>query len=491
MVRSLKTYKQQKDFLKGMSGDENRISVGGSQPSNPREGDEWYDTATEINYIAVENDTTGIVEWKELQTEEQRLAPDYVELTDLSIVTEPAEEASLTYNNVTGVFSYTPPVIPDVSNLALTSNLPSSLTDFNITDGTNGQILHTNGSGVFSFSNPGTNSNGVTVYANQLGMPLTGNNIGDLAFAEDTNRLFLWNNGWYMINTGMSSTTGGALYTTTGATTFTVPSGVTSICVLCVGGGGSGGWYSTPDDAPGGGGGALAYANNISVLPGQTFNIYVGAGGVASGGDGEDSWFDNNTVLIAGGGSGGAVDSSTNPTAGGAGGTSSGSARNGGGNGGPGGQGDTSNSPGGGGGAGGYSGNGGAGGTSPDTNPVAGGNAPSGGGGGGGSTENNDAGGGGGVGVYGQGLSGSGGTASADGSGGQGGSGGNNGSNGTASGANGNGGQFGGGGAGGEGAAYAPGNGANGCVRIIWGANRSFPSTNVSLSDSSGNEQTY
>ena len=491
MPRSLKALKQEKESLKGVSAgaDSGKITVSATQPSNPAEGDEWFDKVNEVAYIAIENDTTSAIEFKSLS--KGNTGGSSTALTDFSTSTLSADNPSIVYNNVTGSFTYTPPIIPDVSGLALSSNIPTTLTDLSITDGTNGQLLSTNGSGNFSFATPSLNTS-VIVYNTQASMPITGNSIGDMAFAEDTDRLFLWNNGWYLINFGAGineANPGGVLITSLNGQTFTVPENVTSICVVCVGAGGGGGWYTNPDDAPGGGGGGLAYANNISVTPGQSFDVWVGVGG-GLGGNGGPSWFNNSTVLYAGGGSGGAVDSSTNPTAGGAGGTSSGSARNGGGNGGAGGQGDTSNSPGGGGGAGGYSGNGGAGGTSPDTNPVAGGNAPPGGGGGGGSTENNDAGGGGGVGLYGEGASGSGGTASADGAGGQGGSGGNNGSNGTASGANGNGGQFGGGGAGGEGAAYTPGNGANGAIRIIWGEGRAFPSTNVSLADSTAGETT-
>lgn len=79
---------------------------------------------------------------------------------------------------------------------------------------------------------------------------------------------------------------------------WTVPDGVTSISVLCVGGGGAGGGgilpavgggssqgdYSSSDDARyysggGGGGGGLAYSNNLTVVPGTEYIIQVGGGG--------------------------------------------------------------------------------------------------------------------------------------------------------------------------------------------------------------------
>lgn len=65
-----------------------------------------------------------------------------IALTDLSIAAEPAAAGNggLAYNSGTGVFTYTPPVIP------------ATLLNLGITDGTNGQVLKTNGGGVFSFA---------------------------------------------------------------------------------------------------------------------------------------------------------------------------------------------------------------------------------------------------------------------------------------------------------------------------------------------------
>jgi hypothetical protein len=78
---------------------------------------------------------------------------------------------------------------------------------------------------------------------------------------------------------------------------WTVPAGVTSISVLCIGGGGAGGggtlWAESgnspnqtyPASASkmysggGGGGGGLAYSNNLTVVPGTEYIIQVGGGG--------------------------------------------------------------------------------------------------------------------------------------------------------------------------------------------------------------------
>jgi hypothetical protein len=70
-------------------------------------------------------------------------------LSDLSVGPEgtASGDGSIDYDNTTGVFTYTPPVIP------------SDLTDLSISDGTNGQILTTDGAGNFSFTTVGGVSN--------------------------------------------------------------------------------------------------------------------------------------------------------------------------------------------------------------------------------------------------------------------------------------------------------------------------------------------
>ena len=65
---------------------------------------------------------------------------------------------------------------------------------------------------------------------------------------------------------------GCALY---GNGTFTIPEGVRSIDVFVVGGGGGGG----ADSGSGAGGGYTNMRTGISVIPGQTFSVSIGAGG--------------------------------------------------------------------------------------------------------------------------------------------------------------------------------------------------------------------
>ena len=245
-------------------------------------------------------------------------------------------------------------------------------------------------------------------------------------------------------------------YITAGTYSWTAPEGVTSVCVVCVGGGASGGI-----SRPAGGGGGLGWKNQISVVPGTSYTVVVGAGGlnIGQGGapyiqrygnDGGDSYFIDTGTVKGGGGQ-------TSRT----GGTYVGDSGGLGGEGGAG-----SGELGGGGGAGGYTGNGGKGHSWSYDLPTQG----FGGGGGGGRVSGYSGyeGGGGGVGILGQGDSGGPGPTSQLPSGGYGGSGG-------ANGAAKNGGAYGGGGSSFNGFNGVSGTGGGGAVRIIWGTGRSFP----------------
>ena len=284
-------------------------------------------------------------------------------------------------------------------------------------------------------------------------------------------------------------------WVTPGLYKWLCPAGVTSVSAVVVGGGGGGdggyGRYS-------GGGGSLRYKNNITVIPGNFYDIFVGSGG-ANGSGG----YHNSTDLVDPAGIGGAdsyfISTGTCYAQGGPqGSTATGGLGDGGGNGGSGydrgssGNSSQINGPSGGG-AGGYSGNGG--------NASAGstaGLAGSGGGGGSGAggTGNSSVytsiarpGNGGGVELYGEGTSGSGGTVSN--------------TYGTSFGKRGSadnlpadlrttepsyGNRMGGGGAMGNittqsgqthNWSLSGGEGGHGGVRLIWGAGRAFPNTNT------------
>ena len=272
-----------------------------------------------------------------------------------------------------------------------------------------------------------------------------------------------------------STATGSQSYTSAGTHQWLCPAGVYSVSVCCIGGGGAGqdGWAN-----PAGGGAGLGWKNQISVTPGQSYVVSVGAGGTSSPSSGAaqmkggDSYFIS-VATVAGMG-GGNTNGNGSQTAGSSKGNSSGSyVGDGGGDGGH-----ASSHPGGGGAAG-YTGHGGN--QQQAADPNSGGAA-----GGGYYSSTYGSGAGGGTGIDGKGTTGyrwftpwSGlSTSQSSGGGGEGGSGGSNGGygenpwSGTAQ-SSGNipGGNYGGGG-GGPGSSWpsASGNGGSGAVKIHWNA---------------------
>ncbi len=152
---------------------------------------------------------------------------------------------------------------------------------------------------------------------------------------------------------GGNSEHGDANFDTSGDHTWDCPDGVFTVEVECWGGGGGGGLAPFPYDDSGGGAGGGEHAYKVvSVTPGVTYNLHVGAGGAIhitgagdTGDSGEDTWFVDSSTVLAHGGTGGT------PTAGGTGGVSGiGDSLHGGGDGGAG----ATGTGGGGGGAGGY-----------------------------------------------------------------------------------------------------------------------------------------
>ena len=289
----------------------------------------------------------------------------------------------------------------------------------------------------------------------------------------------------YVIPTTTTMNDDQQTYITPGSYTWTCPTNVTSVSVVCCGGGGGGMYYAYTDNPPtyqyamnGGGGGGLGWKNNISVTPQQVYSVVVGGGGnngayPTGSTAGGQSYFISTSTVSGGGGGAGRYNTTIN------GGTYTG---DGGGNGGRAFNDGYYYGPAGGGGAGGYSGSGGDG-RQYDFSPYAG----SGGGGAGGRctiTPSKQSGGGGGVGYLGEGNSGT--------SGSQGGGGGSSGWNLTS---NKNGGEWGGGGGGASsiGQGGVGGNGGGGFVRIIWGdpGTRVYPNTNTHDSTGTFNIITY
>jgi len=103
--------------------------------------------------------------------------------------------------------------------------------------------------------------------------------------------------------------------TAAGNGTWTCPDNVNSIMVECWGAGG-GGQRANGNPAAGGGGSGGGYVrSNLSVVPGNSYNLYIGIGGSGnSGQNGESTWFDSNTSLLAIGGRGAGNAVTTNNT---------------------------------------------------------------------------------------------------------------------------------------------------------------------------------
>jgi len=91
-----------------------------------------------------------------------------------------------------------------------------------------GGISYNNTTGDFTYTPPVLSAGfGATVYATAADLPLSGNTAGDQAYVTATNRLYLWTGtGWHniaLINTSPTITTGGdAAYTLAGDGTATV-----------------------------------------------------------------------------------------------------------------------------------------------------------------------------------------------------------------------------------------------------------------------------
>ncbi len=100
-----------------------------------------------------------------------------------------------------------------------------------------------------------------------------------------------------------------AVFTT--SSTWTAPCDVTSVEVKCWGGGGSGGGHTSNTIKGGGGGAGGAYATKIiTVVPGTTYTVTVGAtkvGTTGAGAQGNPSWFSTVGTVYAEGGAGGAI----------------------------------------------------------------------------------------------------------------------------------------------------------------------------------------
>jgi hypothetical protein len=119
-------------------------------------------------------------------------------------------------------------------------------------------------------------------------------------YADNNGVLRVSNNGTFTAGT----------YTTTGSTTFNVPTGVYQIFVYIIGAGGGASYYSVSTNVGGGGTGGCVYGI-IDVTPGETLTIFVGTGGSGTctnnngGGGGTGSYIARSSTVLAGAGGGG------------------------------------------------------------------------------------------------------------------------------------------------------------------------------------------
>ena len=117
------------------------------------------------------------------------------------------------------------------------------------------------------------------------------------------------------------------IFTNSGS--WLTPTGIYTVDVECWGGGGAGGGFTadrTRCRGGGGAGGQYASKSDISCIPGSSYSVLVGSGGLGSytdGGPGGDSTFDGNVVIAKGGEGGQSYESGYQPgqgsTSGGAG----------------------------------------------------------------------------------------------------------------------------------------------------------------------------
>lgn len=98
--------------------------------------------------------------------------------------------------------------------------------------------------------------------------------------------------------------TGQYLHEVNGAYQWLCPSGVTSVSVCCIGGGGGGVGFtsSTINQGGAGGGGSISYKNNVRVVPGTTYILFIATG--ATGTSGGAAYFGTRTTTAVGGNGG-------------------------------------------------------------------------------------------------------------------------------------------------------------------------------------------
>jgi hypothetical protein len=228
----------------------------------------------------------------------------------------PAGKSMFVFNNGTNVVD----AVTHLSSLTLGAALP-------ITSGGTGSTsttfvnAATNVTGTLPVGNGGTGA--ATLTANNV---LLGNGTSAPLFvAPGTNGNVLTSNGTTWTSAAAPSTYiggQGQVFTTTGANTFTVPAGITTVKVTVVGGGGNG-TAVNGSACGGGGGGGVAVRYVTGLTPGGTQTATVGgiAGTSSFGAFASATGGASSTTSSTAGGAGGAGSSGTYNIAGGSGGS--------------------------------------------------------------------------------------------------------------------------------------------------------------------------
>jgi len=239
------------------------------------------------------------------------------------------------------------------------------------TDGTSGQVLQTNGSGVLSFASAGlawqtivtgatltavagrgywidTTSNACTVtlpasatngdtiilvdYARKWGTNAVTINQNSLNFQGYSSPNPIYNTNGQSVTLVYSGATQGWIPTVDDEVTYEVPQSYTASYLIIAGGGGGGNAFG--NGGQGGGGGAGGYlTSTTSLTPSTVYTITIGAGGAGGsnasnigvdGTSGSNSSFTGLTTAIGGGGGGGTAVGITGGSGGGGGGGNNG-----------------------------------------------------------------------------------------------------------------------------------------------------------------------
>jgi hypothetical protein len=188
---------------------------------------------------------------------------------------------TLSARSLSSIDSYTDQYMAEVYLIDGQALTPSSFGSTNDQTGVWQPIAYTGTYGTNGFYLPFSN----TASTSTLGYDFSGNS-----------------NNWTTNNISLTTGTSIQTFSTVGTTSWTAPTGVTSVSYLVVAGGGGGGGYGGDNVGGGGGGAGGMRTGTLTVNPGTTYTVTVGAGG-GPGTIGSDSIF--SSITSTGGGRGG------------------------------------------------------------------------------------------------------------------------------------------------------------------------------------------